>query len=76
MKTITLNEAKNLKHGQIVYHTINKNSDGTAQRWKVNGKVQTWKKDLTRVKIPVKYGMYRYDYITENELDLISLTAD
>jgi len=76
MKTITLNEAKNLKHGQIIYHTIHKNSDGTAQRWKVNGKVQTWKKDLNRVKIPVKYGMYRYDYITENELDLISLTAD
>ena len=76
MKTITLNEAKNLKHGQIIYHTIHKNSDGSAQRWKVNGKVQTWKKDLNRVKIPIKNGLRNCDYLTENELDLISLTAD
>ena len=76
MKTITLNEAKNLKHGTILYHTIKKNSDGSPQRWKVNGKVQTWKKDSNRVKIPLKYGLYRYDYLTENELNLVSLTEN
>ncbi|MDD4354223.1 MAG: hypothetical protein PHN56_07265 [Candidatus Nanoarchaeia archaeon] len=73
MKTITLEQAKNLKPGDIIYHVKNKNSDGTAQRWKVNGKVQTWKKNPNRVKVPLKYGLYRYDYLTENELDLVTL---
>jgi len=73
MKTLTLDQAKELKHGTIVYHTINKNSDGSAQKWKVNGKVKTWKKNPEKVQIPVKYGLYRYDYITENELHLITL---
>jgi hypothetical protein len=71
MKTITLEQAKELKLGTILYHTINKNSDGSAQRWKVNGK--DWKKDPNRVKIPLKYGMYRYDYLTERELNLFTL---
>lgn len=74
MKTLTLEQAKELKSGTIIYHVTNKNNDGTAQKWKVNGKVQTWKRDPLRVKIPVKYGLYRYDYITESELHLITLT--
>lgn len=71
---ITLEQAKNLKPGQTVYHTINKNADGTPQRWRVNGKVKTWKRDTSRVQIPVKHGLYAYDYVTENDLHLISLT--
>ena len=74
MKTITLEQAKQLKTGQIVYHTINKNADQTPQRWKVNGKVKTWKRNPEKVQIPVKHGLYSYDYITENDLHLISLT--
>jgi len=73
MKTLTLKQAKNLKHGDILFHVNNKNSDGTAQRWKVNGKVKTWKKNPEKVKIPLKYGLYRYDYLTENELHLVTL---
>ena len=73
MKTLTLEEAKNLKHGTILYHLKNKNSDGTAQRWKVNGKVKTWKRDPSKIQVPLKYGLYRYDYLTENELNLVSL---
>lgn len=70
---ITLEQAKNLKHGDILHHVKNRNSDGSPQRWKVNGKVQTWKRDPNRVKIPLKYGLYRFDYLTENELNLIDL---
>ena len=73
MKTITLKQAKEQKPGTILFHTINKNSDGYAQRWKVNGKIQLWKRSPERVKIPLKYGLYRYDYLTENELDLLTL---
>jgi hypothetical protein len=70
---ITLEQAKNLKHGQILHHTINKNADGSPQRWRVNGKVKTWKKDSGRVRVPLKYGLYGYDYLDENSLNLVDL---
>jgi hypothetical protein len=73
MKTLTLEQAKNLSFGTILYHVKNKNSDGSAQKWKVNGKVQTWKRSPEKVKVPLKYGLYRYDYLTENELNLVTL---
>jgi len=71
---ITLNEAKQLRVGDILYHTTYLNANGTSQRWKVNGMVKTWKRDSNRISIPVKHGLYSYDYITENELHLVSLT--
>lgn len=71
---MTLKEAKGLKIGQIVYHKINKNADGSPQRWKVNGMVKTWKRDKSRVKVPIKHGLYSYDYIEEGILSMFSLT--
>jgi len=70
---ITIEQAKNLKHGDIVYHVNNKNADGTPQRWKVSGQVKTWKRSPNRVKVPVKFGLYRYDYLTEDDLHLVTL---
>ena len=71
---ITLNEAKQLRVGDILYHTAHLNANGTSQRWKVNGMVKTWKRNSNRISIPVKHGLYLYDYITENDLHLVSLT--
>lgn len=73
---ITLSQAKNLKRGQILHHVSNKNADGTPQRWKVNGEVKTWKTMPERVRVPVKYGLKRYDYVTENDLHLVSLPLE
>lgn len=71
---ITLEQAKKLKIGQILFHTIHKNADNkTAQRWRVNGLVKTWKTRPNEIRIPVKHGYYDYDYITQNDLDLVSL---
>ena len=70
---ITLEQAKNLKHGDILYHIVNLNADNSPQRWKVNGKVKTWKRSPERVKVPLKYGLYQYDYLTEKDLDLVCL---
>jgi len=70
---ITLEQAKNLKVGDIVHHNTNKNADGTPQRWKVNGKTKTWKTRPNEIKIPVKHGLYSYGYITHNDLDLVDL---
>lgn len=70
---LTLEQAKQLKPGMILYHTKNRNADGTPQRWRVNGKPQVWKRSPERVRVPVKYGLYRYDNVTEADLDLVSL---
>ena len=72
---ITLQQAKDLKHGDILHHTVNKNADGTPQRWRVNGMVKRWKRSPDRIQVPLKYGLYRYDYLTENDLDLVNLES-
>ena len=71
--TLSLEDAKNLEVGTILYHISNTNADGSPQRWKVNGKVKTWKRSPDRVQIPIKHGMYDFDYITENDLSLVAL---
>ena len=71
---ITLQQAKDLTFGTVLEHSTNKNADGTPQRWKVNGKVKTWKRDNGRVQIPIKHGLYNFDYLTENDLMLVSKT--
>ena len=71
--SITLTEAKALTTNDTLHHATNKNADGTPQRWRVNGAVKTWKTRPSEVKIPVKHGMYDYGYVTQDDLDLVSL---
>jgi len=73
---ITLEQAKALRHGDIIHHNFNKNSDGSCQRWRVSGKVKTWKRSPDRVQVPLKHGLYAYDYLTENELDKVHLADE
>jgi len=54
MKPITIEEAKQLKHGDILYEMNAKNADGTPRRWKVYGKITTWVRDDKRISIPLK----------------------
>lgn len=72
---LTLEQAKALQGYETLYHRIETNSDGSAKRWRVNGKVKTWKTRPAEVRIPVKHGLYDYDYVTEKELDLVSLES-
>lgn len=70
---ITLEQAKNLKHGDILWHVSDRNADNTPVRWRVNGKVKTWKRNPNRVQVPVKHGLWDYGYITEDNLHLVNL---
>lgn len=45
------------------YHRVNRNADGTPQRWRINGALKRWKKDRTRMRLPIKHGLYAYDAI-------------
>jgi len=73
---ITLEQAKQLRPGDILYHTHEVNADGAPQRWRVNGKVKLWKRSPDKVKVPIKHGLYTYDYLTEQYLDRVSLTEE
>jgi len=74
--SITLKQAADLRRGQIVHHSINKNSDGSCERWRVTGAPKTWKTQPWRIKVPVKHGLRDYSYITEAELSLVHLESD
>ena len=56
---ITLEQAKGLQYGDILHDRHNK-------RWKVNGMVRTWKRDPSRIRVPLKHGLYSYDAINES----------
>lgn len=73
---LTLEEAKALRHGDILYDSCYANADGSPQRWKVNGKVKTWVRSPERVKVPIKRGLYEYSYLTQDYLWEFSLTEE
>lgn len=61
-------QAKQLGHGDIIYHSRGRNADGTPVRYRVNGSVRTWKRDPNRIEIPLKYGLYVFYTLTGPEL--------
>lgn len=67
-----LKTAKNLKQGQVIYHTYLKNMDGTAQRFKVTS-IKTWKRSLKKILIKVKRGLYEYGTVFESNLHLVTI---
>jgi len=52
---LTLDEIKSLGSGERVAFLAN---DGTVREITINGEVKRWKRDLDRVEISVKYGLY------------------
>lgn len=52
---LTPDEARSLKPGDEVPFTT---GHGWCKRVRVSGKVQTWKRDASRVEVPCKFGLY------------------
>lgn len=75
-KGITLEQAKGLSIGQILYHKIDRNRDHTPVRWKVNGKVKRWKRDPDRIRVPLKYGINVGWYLKNDNLKDFALTEE
>ena len=73
---ITLKQAKELDYGDMLHHDSMVNSDGSPLRLKVNGKPKTWKRDLDRIKVPVKHGLYQYGEITNGTIEGNQFTLD
>ena len=70
---ITLRQAKDLRSGDMLHSTSEVNSDGSARRWKVNGMPKTWIRKPGNVSVPVKHGLYTYGYVTQNDLNEVTL---
>jgi hypothetical protein len=72
-RSITLEEAKNLKCGAHI-QVLDRN--GQVANAKVNGAVKRWKRDLDRIEIPCKYGLYEYFTLTNRDFDTIVVAID
>lgn len=68
---MNLEQAKNLRQGQMVYHVTKKNADGTPMRARVTS-IKTWKRSPERIEVRVKHGLYDYATFTQNELDQLT----
>ena len=72
---ITLEQAKRLHYRQELHHVSTRNADGTPSRWRVNGAVKLWKTRPLEIRIPIKHGLRDCDYLTQDSLHLVCLTA-
>jgi hypothetical protein len=63
-RILSLDELKNNNHSHVYIQA----KCGCFLRVSINGKAQTWKTRPSEVKIPYKYGLYEYGYITENDI--------
>jgi hypothetical protein len=66
-KVLTLEEKKNLtySHVFILCASLMSPHYGRFLQVKVNGVSKIWKRSPDKVRIPYKYGLYEYGYITE-----------
>lgn len=57
-----------LSYGDVLHHRWARNADGTPERWRINGKVKTWKTRPNDFTVPVKHGLKYFSYITQAEI--------
>lgn len=57
------------KHCTDNHHVWVLTGHGDARRCKVNGKVRRWLRKPNRVEVPLKYGLYEYFTLTEDDID-------
>ncbi|MEO6566149.1 MAG: hypothetical protein ABIO63_08945 [Casimicrobiaceae bacterium] len=56
---LTIEQAKELKRGVILNHSLGKNADGSPAKYKVTS-VKTWKRIPYKIEINVKHGLREY----------------
>lgn len=73
---ITLEQAKALRHGDILYAAHSFNRRGEPHKVRITGAVKIWKRDPGRIRVPWKHGLYVYGTLTERDLGNFCLTED
>ena len=54
----------------ITRYDLQKTTDCKPINWRANGKCQTWKTRPDEFKLPIKHGLYDYDYLTHENAHL------
>ena len=73
---ITYEQAIKLRHGQILHDVVRKNADGTPVRWRVNGATKVWKTRPGHFRVPLKHGMWDYDYVDQDTAGMLEIAED
>lgn len=69
---MTVEQAKQLQYGDRIY-----THDGRRViTLKVNGAPKVWKRSPERVEVPVKYGLYTYDRLSEHDVHRYHRTVE
>jgi hypothetical protein len=63
--------AEMVSHCSTNHHIWFRANDGSARQCKVNGAVRTWKRDSSRIEIPIKYGLYEYNTLTAADIERV-----
>jgi len=78
---MTMDEAKALEIGDVVWNTVDRNKDGSPGKWKVCSADRPFRNQTEeervypyRVRVMLKRRYCEYDWISELELDKFSLT--
>ena len=67
---ITLEQAKKLEwNDTLLFDSTDKENQPKTYQLRVTGKVKTWKRNPDRIKIPVKWGLYQYGYVTNGTFE-------
>ena len=65
---ITREQVNQLQARDVIHETGFHNSDGTCRRWRVNGKLKSWKRRPEDFSLPIKHGMWSYTYLTHDNV--------
>jgi hypothetical protein len=57
---LTLERAKRLQYRETLI-------DEHGKRWRVNGAVKTWKRDASRIRVPLKHGLYSFAALVDTD---------
>ena len=73
VKSLTIAQAKSLKHGQTVRMIGWYDSSGIPSQCRVSGKVQTWKTRPDDFRVPIKRGLYENGEIVPSNIGMFTL---
>ncbi len=62
-----------LTHGDILYHREDTNADGSPARWRISGKLKTWKTRPEEFRIPIKRGMRSSGYLDQHNAHWLTM---
>lgn len=59
-----------------IHHNVNKNKDGSCERWRQYGQIKLWKTRPNDFSISIKNGMSNYSHLTQENAEQFHLESD